>query len=110
MDNSPTALFDSYEQDFQQVIASVREKVDGEGANERGGALASSSTAVRSTLTCGMSSEQRKASLRRVEMELDEADELVRALSNVRNKPPVDQPDTARSRKWRSRSRACRSP
>jgi len=57
MDNSPTSLFESYEQDFKQIISSIRDKTDGEGANERG--------------------EQRKASLRRVEMELDEADELV---------------------------------
>ncbi|KAI5115269.1 hypothetical protein M0805_001638 [Coniferiporia weirii] len=57
MDNSPTALFDSYEQDFQQIAASIRAKLDGDGAAERG--------------------EQRKASLRRVEMELDEADEMV---------------------------------
>ncbi|TDL21240.1 vesicle transport v-snare protein vti1 [Rickenella mellea] len=57
MDNSPTSLFDSYEQDFKQTIDSIREKVDGDGKNERG--------------------EQRKAALRRVEMELDEADEMV---------------------------------
>ena len=57
MDNSPTALFESYEQDFEQVIASVREKLDADGPGMRG--------------------EERKASLRRVEMELDEADEMV---------------------------------
>ncbi|KAH8105765.1 vesicle transport v-snare protein vti1 [Phellopilus nigrolimitatus] len=57
MDTSPTALFDSYEQDFKQIVASIRDKVDGDGAGERG--------------------EQRKAALRRVEMELDEADEMV---------------------------------
>ncbi|KDQ49601.1 hypothetical protein JAAARDRAFT_42714 [Jaapia argillacea MUCL 33604] len=54
MDNSPTALFDSYEQDFQQIIQSIREKVEGDGQGE-----------------------QRKAALRRVEMELDEADEMI---------------------------------
>ncbi|KAI0693406.1 vesicle transport v-SNARE protein N-terminus-domain-containing protein [Cytidiella melzeri] len=57
MDNSPTALFDSYEQDFKQIVNSIREKLEGGGENERG--------------------EQRKAVLRRVEMELDEADEMV---------------------------------
>ncbi|KAI0090906.1 vesicle transport v-snare protein vti1 [Irpex rosettiformis] len=57
MDNSPTALFDSYEQDFKQIIASIREKLEGGDEGERG--------------------EQRKAALRRVEMELDEADEMV---------------------------------
>ncbi|TFY76529.1 hypothetical protein EWM64_g7485 [Hericium alpestre] len=57
MDSSPTALFDSYEQDFQQILQSIREKLDGEAKDERG--------------------EKKKAALRRVEMELDEADEMV---------------------------------
>jgi vesicle transport through interaction with t-SNAREs protein 1 len=57
MDNSPTALFESYEQDFQQIIDSVRDKLEGKGKDEQG--------------------EARKASLRRVEMDLDEADEMV---------------------------------
>ncbi|KAH0840049.1 hypothetical protein J3R83DRAFT_1016 [Lanmaoa asiatica] len=37
MDNSPTALFDTYEQDFRQIIDSVRSKLDGDGRDERGG-------------------------------------------------------------------------
>ncbi|KZT68519.1 V-snare-domain-containing protein [Daedalea quercina L-15889] len=57
MDQSPTALFDSYESDFKQIIASIREKLDGDAKGEQ--------------------AEQRKAALRRVEMELDEADEMV---------------------------------
>jgi len=57
MDNSPAALFDSYEQDFQQILQSIRDKLDGEAKDQRG--------------------EQKKAALRRVEMELDEADEMV---------------------------------
>jgi len=57
MDNSPTSLFDSYEQDFEQIIDSIRQKLDGDAQTGAG--------------------EQRKAALRRVEMELDEADELV---------------------------------
>jgi len=56
MDTSPTALFDSYEQDFKQFIETIREKLEGD-ENQDG--------------------EHRKASLRRVEMELDEADEMV---------------------------------
>ncbi|KAJ3920797.1 vesicle transport v-snare protein vti1 [Lentinula edodes] len=56
MDTSPTALFDSYEQDFKQFIETIREKLEGD-ENQDG--------------------ERRKASLRRVEMELDEADEMV---------------------------------
>ena len=57
MDNSPTALFDSYEQDFKQIILAIREKLEGDAKDVQG--------------------EQRKAALRRVEMELDEADEMV---------------------------------
>ncbi|KAN0134619.1 vesicle transport v-snare protein vti1 [Lactarius tabidus] len=57
MDSSPTSLFDSYEQDFQQILQSIREKLEGDGSEQRG--------------------EQKKAALRRVEMELDEADEMI---------------------------------
>ncbi|KAJ8463076.1 hypothetical protein ONZ45_g17711 [Pleurotus djamor] len=55
MNNSPTSLFDSYEQDFKQFIETIKPKLEGDAE----------------------SGEQRKASLRRVEMELDEADEMV---------------------------------
>ncbi|KAI0673298.1 vesicle transport v-snare protein vti1 [Trametes maxima] len=64
MDTSPTALFDSYEQDFKQIIQSIRDKLDGDAKDAQGGALHSSFL-------------QRKAALRRVEMELDEADEMI---------------------------------
>jgi len=57
MDPSPASLFDSYEQDFQQILQSIRDKLEGDGTDQRG--------------------EQKKAALRRVEMELDEADEVV---------------------------------
>jgi len=57
MDNSPTALFDSYEQDFRQLVDSIKEKLEGDAKGER--------------------TEQRKAGLRRAEMELEEADEMV---------------------------------
>ncbi|KAH9851165.1 t-SNARE [Lenzites betulinus] len=57
MDTSPTALFDSYEQDFKQIIHSIRDKLDADAHDAQG--------------------EARKAALRRVEMELDEADEMV---------------------------------
>lgn len=59
MDASPTALFDSYEQDFKQLIQSIDTKLtEGQDAGR----------------------EDRKATLRRVEMELEEADELVSQL------------------------------
>lgn len=74
MDSSPTALFESYEQDFQQIAASIRDKLEGSGQDERGGKryLVRLSGWVLTTPV-----EQRKAVLRRVELELDEADEMV---------------------------------
>ena len=39
--DSPTALFDSYEQDFQQIIASIRDKLEGDGKDDRGGTSSS---------------------------------------------------------------------
>lgn len=58
MDTSPTALFDSYEQDFKQLIETIEEKL-GDGQTK---------------------GEERKATLRRVDMELEEADEMVSQL------------------------------
>ncbi|KAF8336686.1 vesicle transport v-snare protein vti1 [Amanita rubescens] len=60
MDSSPAGLFDSYDQDFKHIIQGIRDKLDGSGKPERG--------------------EQRKAALRRVEIELDEADDIVSQL------------------------------
>ncbi|KAG5641833.1 hypothetical protein DXG03_004136 [Asterophora parasitica] len=57
MDHTPTALFDSYELDFRHVIDGIREKLEATGRGE-----------------------QRKAVLRKVEIELDEADDIVSAL------------------------------
>lgn len=58
MNTAPTALFESYEQDFQQFIGTIGKKLEGEDhVNER--------------------AEERRATLRRVDMELDEADEMV---------------------------------
>ena len=76
MNSSPTALFDSYEQDFQQFIGTIQQKLEAEGSDDRGGKKVHSSlsTVLRNDLA---SLEQRKAVLRRVEMELDEADEMV---------------------------------
>ncbi|KAJ7591187.1 vesicle transport v-snare protein vti1 [Mycena floridula] len=57
MDTSPTALFDSYELDFKQFIDVIRQKLENEAKDEP--------------------TDQRKTALRRVDMELDEADEMV---------------------------------
>ncbi|KIM46299.1 hypothetical protein M413DRAFT_441386 [Hebeloma cylindrosporum] len=56
MDTSPTALFESYEQDFRQFIETIQEKLEDNGGNDK---------------------EKRKSNLRRVQMELEEADEMV---------------------------------
>ena len=72
MDTS-TELFDSYEQDFKQIISSIRDKLEGEGKNEVGGAP----HYHLYRLDAHIRPEQRKAALRRVEMELDEEDEMV---------------------------------
>ncbi len=37
MDQSPTALFDTYESDFQQITASIRSKLDEDAKNQQGG-------------------------------------------------------------------------
>ena len=84
MDNSPTALFDSYEQDFKQIILAIREKLEGDAKDVQG--------------------EQRKAALRRVEMELDEADEMVSLHPSVYAMNLNARP--CRYRKWRSKSKA----
>jgi hypothetical protein len=51
-------LFDSYQQDLEQLLAGVTAKLETEGQQGR--------------------AEQRKAVLRRLDMELEEADEIVR--------------------------------
>ncbi|EJU02542.1 vesicle transport v-snare protein vti1 [Dacryopinax primogenitus] len=61
MDNTPTALFESYERDFNDITGSIKNKLE-ESSGEAG---------VASNI------ESRKAALRRVEMELDEGDEMV---------------------------------
>ncbi|KAF9000109.1 vesicle transport v-snare protein vti1 [Cyathus striatus] len=60
MDESPAVLFDSYEQDFRHLIQSVEQKLGVDAKDQRG--------------------EQRKAALRKVEIELDEADDIVSQL------------------------------
>ena len=76
MDTSPTALFDSYEQDFRQFIETIREKLEDNANNNEGGEGYHTITWYQvSYLT--YPPEQQKSTLRRVEMELDEADEMV---------------------------------
>ncbi|KAH8079770.1 t-SNARE [Filobasidium floriforme] len=58
MDNSPTALFENYDEDFKSLLTSLKQKLDG--------------GAIRD-----LSGEQRKSSLKKVEAELDEAEEII---------------------------------
>ncbi|KAF9256528.1 V-snare-domain-containing protein [Marasmius fiardii PR-910] len=60
MDETPTSLFEAYYGDFEHIIQGVKNKLDKEVVEQYG--------------------EQRKATLRRVEIELDEADDLVSQL------------------------------
>ncbi|TFK26022.1 V-snare-domain-containing protein [Coprinopsis marcescibilis] len=60
MDQTPAALFESYSQDFQHLVQSIKEKLEGDAKNQIG--------------------EQRKAALRRAEIELDEADDIISQL------------------------------
>jgi len=76
MDTSPTALFDSYEQDFRQFIETIRDKLEGDAKEARGGQLYCLRIQHLHILSV-FNAEQRSATLRQVEMELDEADEMV---------------------------------
>jgi vesicle transport through interaction with t-SNAREs protein 1 len=76
MDTSPTALFDSYEQDFRQFIEIIRDKLEGDAKEEQGGELYCLHIRHLHALSV-FNAEQRSATLRQVEMELDEADEMV---------------------------------
>ncbi|KIK56353.1 hypothetical protein GYMLUDRAFT_47125 [Collybiopsis luxurians FD-317 M1] len=58
--STPDSLFDAYHLDFEQLIGSVRTKLEKDVPEQRG--------------------EQRKATLRRVEIELDEADDIISQL------------------------------
>jgi len=83
MDSSPTSLFDSYEQEFQQILLSIREKLEGDGSEQRG--------------------EKKKAALRRVEMELDEADEMISQMEiEIQGIPQSIRPQ------YQSRIRVCK--
>ncbi|WWD04345.1 hypothetical protein V865_002414 [Kwoniella europaea PYCC6329] len=57
MDNSPTALFENYDEDFKQLLASLKGKLEGDVKQLKG--------------------EQRKSALKKVSEELDEAEEIV---------------------------------
>jgi vesicle transport through interaction with t-SNAREs 1 len=76
MDASPASLFDLYEQEFQQILQTIRQRLEGDGSDQRGG-TPETTHLVRFSTGPYLPPEQTKAVLRRVEMELDEADEMV---------------------------------
>ncbi|KAJ9096395.1 hypothetical protein QFC21_005217 [Naganishia friedmannii] len=60
MDNSPTSLFEGYDEEFKQILSSLKGKLQGD---------------VRS-----LAGEQRKSLLRTIEAELDEAQEIIQQM------------------------------
>ncbi len=76
MDQTPTALFDSFEQDFRHIIRSISEKLESSGKNLFGGSFLTFFQLIFLIYEV----EQRKAALRKVELELDEADDVVRII------------------------------
>lgn len=77
MDDTSTALFDSYEQDFRHIISGISDKLEGNGKSQQGGKRIIQSAVLPRPDLSFLVSEQRKAALRKVELELDEADDIV---------------------------------
>jgi hypothetical protein len=50
MDSTSTSLFDSYEQDFQQILQNTRDKLEGDGTDQRGGSYGDMSSRLTTTL------------------------------------------------------------
>ncbi|KAK8849702.1 hypothetical protein IAR55_005037 [Kwoniella newhampshirensis] len=84
MDNSPTALFENYDEDFKQLLASLKGKLDGDVKSLKG--------------------EQRKAALKRVSEELDEAEEIVAQMEVELPSMPVSIRQTYQGRLATSKS------
>lgn len=47
MDSTPASLFDSFDQDFQHIVQSIKAKLDGEVKTQQGGVFLSSSPAAQ---------------------------------------------------------------
>ncbi|THU94931.1 vesicle transport v-snare protein vti1 [Dendrothele bispora CBS 962.96] len=76
MDSTPVTLFESYHQDYEHIIRGVKQKLEKDAQEQRG--------------------EQRKATLRRVEMDLDSADDLISQLeAEVQGIPTSIRPQYA---------------
>jgi hypothetical protein len=76
MEQPPTELFQLYEADFKTLLSGIKDKLDSSGKDLPGGMYYS---APAPRVPYLFKTEQRKAALRKVEIELDEADDIVRA-------------------------------
>jgi vesicle transport through interaction with t-SNAREs protein 1 len=81
MEQPPTQLFELYEADFKVLLSNIKDKLDTNGKDWLGGVY---DCAVVPRLSYLSSLEQRKAALRKVEIELDEADDIVRSFRSPR--------------------------
>lgn len=108
MDNEPTALFETYENDFVALVNAVKAKLDGEAKDAQGGEIF-----LHLLLSCklgndGPGTEARKALIRRADMELDEADEMVYIFFSYLYKVELKVVFfLSRYRRWKLKSRAC---
>lgn len=69
-------LFANYEQDFTSITESIKEKLERQIPNQKGGKKTKKKT-TRITITKKNTIEERKATIRAIEREIDEADEIV---------------------------------
>lgn len=76
MDTSPTALFDSYEQDFIQFIETIRERLETATSDDIKSGKSPWPHEVVNAPDTPTFLEQKQSTLSRVERELDEADEM----------------------------------
>jgi vesicle transport through interaction with t-SNAREs protein 1 len=73
-------LFSNYEQDFTSLTEGIKIKIEKQIANQTGGKANSDirgSVACKITVIIIIKIEERKATIRAVEREIDEADEIV---------------------------------
>lgn len=84
MDSSPTALFENYDEDLKQLVDSLKRKLEGDVKTLKG--------------------EQRKAALKKVGDELDEAEEIIAQMEVELPSMPVSIRQTYRGRLAASRA------
>lgn len=98
--DSATSSFNTYEQDFKVLIHSIRSQFDGDEGEVQTGTVSCVRQLLQSVNLTFLDAEQRKATSRRVEMELEEADEMVSIPTTLF---PTRIYLQNRSHKWKSR-------